>query len=209
VPVRRRLCLALASLIIALWAASAAQSANLVLRLAPTASAGRASQLADLVGGRVVGSLPQIDAYLIGVPDRSGPIGPLLDLLQRQAGVRGAAAPRELRLLDTGPLAADDPLQGSQWHLGKISAPAAWTVTQGSDGVVIAIVDTGVDYNHPDLAANIWTNPGEIAGNGIDDDHNGFIDDIHGWDFVNGDADPRSGGKTVSISEAIVYRAAD
>ena len=55
---------------------------------------------------------------------------------------------------------------------------------------MIGVIDTGVDYNHPDLAANIWTNPGEIAGNGIDDDGNGFIDDIHGWDFVNNDNDP-------------------
>ena len=56
--------------------------------------------------------------------------------------------------------------------------------------VAIAIIDTGVDWNHPDLAANICANPGEIAGNGIDDDGNGYIDDIRGWDFVNFDSDP-------------------
>ncbi|MGA2093735.1 MAG: S8 family serine peptidase, partial [Sedimentisphaerales bacterium] len=64
-----------------------------------------------------------------------------------------------------------------------IDAVSAWNITTGSDDVVIAIIDTGIDYSHPDLAANIWTNPGEIAGNGIDDDHNGYIDDIHGYDF--------------------------
>ena len=52
------------------------------------------------------------------------------------------------------------------------------------------MLDTGVDYTHPDLAANIWTNPGEIPGNGIDDDNNGYVDDVHGYDFVNGDPDP-------------------
>jgi subtilisin family serine protease len=48
----------------------------------------------------------------------------------------------------------------------------------------VGVIDTGIDYNHPDLAANIWTNPGEIPGNGIDDDHNGYVDDIHGWNFA-------------------------
>ncbi len=71
-----------------------------------------------------------------------------------------------------------------------IDAPEAWTVFTGSRDVIVCVIDTGVNYNHPDLAANIWTNPGEIAGNGIDDDGNGFIDDIHGWDFKNLDNDP-------------------
>ena len=53
-----------------------------------------------------------------------------------------------------------------------------------------AVIDTGIDYNHPDLAANIWTNPGEIPGNGIDDDGNGYVDDVHGYDFANIDGDP-------------------
>jgi subtilisin family serine protease len=71
-----------------------------------------------------------------------------------------------------------------------IDAPQAWDVFTGSDQVIVVVIDTGIDYNHPDLAANVWTNPGEIPGNGIDDDGNGFIDDIHGWDFYNNDNDP-------------------
>ncbi|MFN0055447.1 MAG: S8 family serine peptidase, partial [Planctomycetales bacterium] len=71
-----------------------------------------------------------------------------------------------------------------------IDAPEAWDKTTGSAAVVVAIIDTGIDYNHPDLAANMWTNPGEIAGDGLDNDANGFIDDVYGWDFANGDANP-------------------
>ena len=76
-----------------------------------------------------------------------------------------------------------------QWGLQTIGAAAAWDVTHG-DGTVVAINDTGVDYLHPDLAANMWSNAGEIPGNGVDDDGNGYVDDVHGWDFVEDDGDP-------------------
>jgi subtilisin family serine protease len=84
-----------------------------------------------------------------------------------------------------------DPNYSKQWYLDKIRAPLAWDKIRETPNVIIAIIDTGVQLNHPDLAANIWTNPGEIAGNGIDDDHNGFIDDVRGWDFVDNTADPQ------------------
>jgi subtilisin family serine protease len=71
-----------------------------------------------------------------------------------------------------------------------ISAVSAWDVFTGSPNVVVGIIDTGVDYLHPDLASNIYVNVNEIPSNGIDDDHNGFIDDVHGWDFRNNDNDP-------------------
>lgn len=65
-----------------------------------------------------------------------------------------------------------------------IGATKAWNITTGNKKILVGIIDTGVDYNHPDLKENMWTNPGEIAGNGIDDDGNGFVDDIHGWNFA-------------------------
>ncbi len=89
----------------------------------------------------------------------------------------------------------------SQWALrntgqsgaqpgNDIRAPEAWAVQTDARAVLVAVVDTGLDYFHPDLAANVWVNPGEIPGNGRDDDGNGYVDDVHGYDFVSDDSHP-------------------
>lgn len=71
-----------------------------------------------------------------------------------------------------------------------IDAPEAWDVITGTGATIVAVIDTGVDYRHPDLAANIWVNVDEIPGDGIDNDNNGYVDDVHGYDFFNEDGDP-------------------
>ncbi len=84
----------------------------------------------------------------------------------------------------------NDPELAKLWGLQKIQAEQAWDIETGNSDVIIAVIDTGVDYDHSDLKHNMWKNPGEIAGNGIDDDNNGFIDDIYGYDFANNKAEP-------------------
>lgn len=76
------------------------------------------------------------------------------------------------------------------WGIEKMKFPEAWEITTGSRDVVVAILDDSLDINHPDLIGNIWENTYEIPNNGIDDDGNGYVDDVHGWDFSNNDNDP-------------------
>ncbi|NWF62025.1 MAG: S8 family serine peptidase [Fischerella sp.] len=79
---------------------------------------------------------------------------------------------------------ADVPdLGGNNWGADMVKAPEVWAKGYTGEGVIVAVVDTGVDYNHPDFSTNIWTNSKEIAGNGKDDDGNGYIDDVYGWNF--------------------------
>jgi subtilisin family serine protease len=93
------------------------------------------------------------------------------------------AEPNYLLYLDATP---NDPrfVSNELYGLLKIGAPTAWNTTTGNSSVVVAVIDEGIDKLHPDLQANIWTNPAEVAGNGIDDDGNGFIDDVNGYNFA-------------------------
>jgi uncharacterized membrane protein len=106
-------------------------------------------------------------------------------------GVEYAQPNYTRRMIQTAP--PNDPfwLDGSLWGLEKIQAQQAWTTfTSGDGSVVIANIDTGVDYTHPDLNLNMWRNPAEIPANGLDDDGNGYVDDVFGIDPVNMDTDP-------------------
>lgn len=87
-------------------------------------------------------------------------------------------------------LTPDDTLFTDQWYLQKIQAPNAWDITTGSNDIIVAVLDTGFDLTHPDLLNQLWVNKNEISGDGIDNDENGFADDVNGFDFVNYDGSP-------------------
>ena len=88
-------------------------------------------------------------------------------------------------------LAPNDPQFAEMDHLRYIGMPEAWDVVKASDeNVLVAIVDAGTDWRHPDLQGNIWFNTGEVDGNGVDDDNNGYVDDVRGWNFADNSNDP-------------------
>lgn len=92
--------------------------------------------------------------------------------------------------LDRMFLTPNDPSYSSQWGLTNINAPAAWNYFSTGSNVVVAIVDDAIERTHADLSPNLWVNSGEIAGNNIDDDNNGYIDDINGYDVASNDNNP-------------------
>lgn len=97
------------------------------------------------------------------------------------------AQPNYIYSIDLTP---NDTRYSELYGMAKISAPTAWDTTTGSSSIVVAVIDTGINYNHEDLTTNMWRNPGEIAGNNLDDDGNGFVDDVYGYDFINNDSNP-------------------
>ncbi|MBI4438293.1 S8 family serine peptidase [Candidatus Uhrbacteria bacterium] len=105
-------------------------------------------------------------------------------------------------------LTPDDEYLSEQWYLTAIDAPAAWDTATGDNDVIVAVLDTGIDLDHPDLKDNIWENTREISNNGLDDDGNGYVDDVHGYDFVDEEGDPspnlESGFDADAVSHATI-----
>jgi hypothetical protein len=159
-------------------------------------------EVATMLGAlrrRTFDLVPGLEAIDIALPTQAA-----LDALEGLPFIEYAEPDYIARTTATIP---NDPSFNQQWGLhntgqsiqgvlGKIDAdvdaPEAWATWTGgaTGGIVIAVLDTGVQWNHPDLDANIWTNAGEVAGNGIDDDGNGYVDDSRGWDFYSNDNDP-------------------
>ncbi|HET6351531.1 MAG TPA: S8 family serine peptidase, partial [Coriobacteriia bacterium] len=171
---------------------------EVIVRFAKNATPTGRSAAHSRSGGASARRLGASVSGLMKVKLRSGvSVGEAVASYEKQAGVI-YAQPNYVKHIESVPT---DPRFVEQWGMNNtgqtlgtpdadVDAPEAWDTTTGSKEVTVAVIDTGIDYNHPDLVANVWTNPGEIAGNGVDDDGNGYIDDVHGWDAVNGDGDP-------------------
>ena len=137
-------------------------------------------------------------SYLVRFPVTSE-----LEPLQRRYAKHSTVEAVEMNRLNR-PCAAvppNDPNYGEQWNLSLINMPEAWRIEQGNPEVTVAVVDGGVDTQHPEFRSQLWQNGGEIPGNGIDDDANGYIDDINGWDFSDAPTLPGSGDWTVRDNE--------
>jgi subtilisin family serine protease len=144
------------------------------------------AQRVESVGGRIDRYFPEIRVHVVSVVD-----GADFKKAARQREIEFEYAEPNLRVsVDSRP---NDRFYSRQGRLGEIKPERAWKLTRGSPDVLIAVSDTGVDLEHPDLVNRIWKNPREISGNGIDDDGNGFIDDVQGWDFHGDTAVPDDG----------------
>ncbi|MBX3746889.1 MAG: tandem-95 repeat protein [Verrucomicrobiae bacterium] len=189
---------------------------EVVVRLRPEAGrAGRAIPAG--LGGQVRWVVPRRGGQVAVLGGREGRLAEELAVVRLPAGTELGEAVRALsehpsvawaepnwRLrtaVEPGGVTPSDFEFARQWALentgqtggvpgADIGARAAWEVTTGSSNVVVAIIDTGIDRFHPDLAPNLWRNAREVAGNGLDDDGNGYVDDVHGYDFVSRDGDP-------------------
>jgi hypothetical protein len=172
---------------------------HVLVRLQEGVDIGRLATLSRSCGAHVSRPLHRPGFCLVSLPHADPDAVPrLLAILNRDKTVVRYAEPDHI--LQAAQTSPNDPEFSSLWGLDNtgqsggstdadIDAPEAWDIVTGNSEVVTAVIDSGVDYNHPDLVDNIWSNPLETV-NGLDDDGNGYIDDIHGWDFVNEDNSP-------------------
>lgn len=144
-----------------------------------------ASAINSRIGSRLLEEFPEIGWQRVRLP-RYLSVSQAVSRYENEAEIE-AVQPNYIYNLLAVP---NDTRFSELYGMQKISAPLAWDLTTGNPEVVVAVIDTGVKYTHEDLAANMWTNPGEINGNGIDDDNNGFVDDYYGYDFFFNDSNP-------------------
>jgi subtilisin family serine protease len=182
---------------------------ELIVRFRRTATPADRVAAHETAGARVVARIPDRGLTLVRPRPGTDPLAAMRRYVADGA-VRTVEPNLPRPLLETVP---DDPFFGELWGLrntgqvhsiadpppataagapdADIDAADAWDVTMGAATTVVAVLDTGADLSHPDLVPSLWQNPGETPGNGIDDDANGFVDDLMGWDFADDDANPQ------------------
>ncbi len=161
---------------------------HVLVHLREGSSADELKELVAQYNATVVRTLSDGDTFIVRLE------APGLDAVEQAVEYFAAEArsiayaePDYVRHLTAVP---NDTMYGNLWGMPKISMPDAWDITTGSSDAVVAVIDTGMDLDHPDLEANLWINSIEIPGDGKDNDGNGYVDDINGWDFVSDDDDP-------------------
>ena len=171
-------------------APSAYVPGDLIVKFRPAASQSRRTAALTARGARVIRTFGAFDLHHVSIP-QGQTVEQAIAALQANPDVEFAQPNYTRHIVQSSP--PNDPLwlNGTLWGLLKIQAQGVWSsYTTGDSSVVVAGIDTGVNYNHPDLAANIWTNPLEIAGNGLDDDGDGYVDDVHGINTLTHSGDP-------------------
>ncbi|MEJ5383362.1 MAG: S8 family serine peptidase [Fimbriimonadales bacterium] len=157
----------------------------------------------EQAGYRVVREIPEIGYSVVQTP--WGQVDETIHLLQKHGWVAEAYPDRAYALAYT----PNDPLFPSQWNLHRMQLPQAWDWTRGRPDVVVAVLDTGVDYTHPELVPNLWVNTQEVPQNGVDEDGNGLVDDHLGYDFAYNDPDPMDDHGHGTACAGIVAAAGD
>jgi thermitase len=157
---------------------------QILVRFRPATPKGRADQILTAQGASRLRRIPALDVDVLQLPEQA-PLEKTLQAFRHMPEVAYAEPNYILHIAQTSEW------QANQWSPQKIQAPQAWAVISDPAPAVIAVVDTGVDYRHSQLQPNLWSNAAELNGvAGVDDDLNGYIDDLHGWDFANNDNDP-------------------
>jgi serine protease len=177
---------------------------ELLVRFAPNIPKATIDQINATIGAQVLQSFQIVsNLHLVKIPAHLS-VPEAIARYKGYANVLYAEPNFIVRTAQHVQLTPNDPNFTQLWGLhntgqtggtpdADIDAPEAWDITTGSSSVVVFVIDTGVDYNHPDLNANLWRNPGEIPSNGIDDDGNGYVDDVYGIDTYYNDTDPFDG----------------
>jgi subtilisin family serine protease len=171
---------------------------EVLVKFAPKIAAAERDRIVGAVGGKLVDSLDFSDVWKVQLP-RAGQVLDAVLRLQQERLVR-YAEPNFIGYADST-IFPNDPSFKNTFGLhntgqtggvadADIDAPEAWSVATGSSDIIVAMTDSGVDYNHPDLVDNMWINPGEIPNNNIDDDGNGYVDDVYGYNFYDNTSNP-------------------